>query len=82
MKRANIREVIRQMGGAARLAAGWGVSVAAVYAWGRDNSMPLDRADMLASTLDIDRDLLHDPWRGRCPEVMSEEETRALFNRG
>ena len=44
--------------------------------------MPLDRACALADELGIDRDLLHDPWRGRGPEALTYEETEALFNRG
>lgn len=83
MKRANIRVIIAELGGAARYAERAGVSVNAVYGWIRDGSLPLDRADMLASELDIDRDLLHDPWRGRSGrETLTPEETRALFKEG
>ena len=82
MKRAYIKEIIAHLGGAAALAKRLGVSNVAIYAWARDNSMPLDRADALGAELGIDRDLLHDPWRGRRQEVMTREETRELFNRG
>lgn len=83
MKRANIRVVIHELGGVQAFARKEGVSANAVYGWIRSNSLPLDRADALQEGYGIDRDLLHDPWRafdGR--EKLTEEETRALFNRG
>lgn len=82
MKRASIREIVSHLGGAAALAERLGVSAVAVYAWIRENSMPLDRAAAIAGELGIDRDLLHDPWRGRGQEAMTRQETQALFNRG
>lgn len=83
MRRANIRVMVHELGGVQAFSARLGVSDNAVYSWIRSNSLPLDRADALQDEYGIDRDLLHDPWRafdGR--EKLSEEETRALFNRG
>jgi hypothetical protein len=82
MKRANIRVIIAEMGGVTRFAEQAGVSANAVYGWIRDNSLPIDRAATLAADLGIDRDLLHDPWRGRERETLTPDETRAVFNRG
>lgn len=80
MKRANIRAVISELGGASAVAAELGVSRAAAYDWVRSNSLPLERAMALAERLGIDRDMLHDPWVGRGQETMTEAETRAAFN--
>lgn len=80
MKRANIKAIVARLGGARALADRLGISVVAVHAWVRCNSMPLDRACTLAGELGLDRDLLHDPWRGREPEALTREETEALFN--
>lgn len=83
MRRANIRVVIHELGGVQAFADRLNVSDNAVYSWIRSNSLPLDRADALQEEYGIDRDLLHDPWRafdGR--EKLTEQETRALFNRG
>lgn len=82
MKRASIKAIVARLGGARPLADRLGISHVAVYAWIKANSMPLDRACALADELGIDRDLLHDPWRGRGPETLTYEETEALFNRG
>lgn len=76
MQRLNIREVITHLGGAHALAKKLGVTSAAVYEWGRDNSMPLRRAMEVAGMLGVDRDLLHDPWRGYGQDIMSAEDTQ------
>ena len=76
MQRLNIREVITQLGGAHALSKQLGVTSAAIYEWGRDNSMPLRRAMEVAGLLGVDRDLLHDPWRGYGQEIMSVEDTQ------
>lgn len=79
MQRLNIREVITQLGGAHALSKQLGVTSAAVYDWGRDNSLPLRRAIEVSAMLGIDRDLLHDPWRGYGQEIMSAEDTQRFL---
>lgn len=79
MQRLNIKAVIRNLGGARALAGELGVSVPAVYDWIRDNSLPLQRAIDMAGRLGVDRDLLHDPWRGHGQDIMSEEETELFL---
>lgn len=79
MKRANIRAVIRRLGGTQMVADRLSVSKAAVYDWVRSNSLPLERARAIAGELGIDRDLLYDPWVGRDQDTMSEAETEELF---
>jgi len=77
MQRLNIKEVVRFLGGARALAGELGVSTPAVYDWIRDNSLPLGRAIDMAARLGVDRDLLHDPWRGYERDIMTEAETAA-----
>ena len=79
MQRLNIREVITHLGGAHALSKRLGVTSAAVYEWGRDNSLPLRRAMELAGVLGVDRDMLHDPWRGYGQDIMSGEDTQRVL---
>ena len=79
MQRLNVREVITYLGGAHALSKQLGVTSAAVYDWGRDNSMPLRRAMEVSAMLGIDRDLLHDPWRGLGQDMMTSEDTQRFL---
>lgn len=81
MRRINLKAYIHECGGALAFAEAQGVSVQAVYGWIKANSLPLQRAHDLAEAHGIGRDLFHDPWAGTRmrSEMMSAEETRALF---
>lgn len=79
MKRLHMRAVIDALGGPRAVAETAGVSVVAVYAWLRVNSLPLDRAMQFAEKLGIDRDLLHDPWRGRGQDIMDEKASARMM---
>lgn len=72
--RADIKKLVAAYGGARKLADEMGVSVAAVYQWVRENSLPVARAMEFAEMLGgINPDALHWPWPD-APIVMDEEE--------
>lgn len=78
IQRLKIRTLIKQKGGASRVAGLCGVAQPSVSRWAAQGSIPQKYALLLEQLWGIDADLMHNPWGSERSSWVSEQEQEAI----